>query len=478
MDELVGMIDSEWRRVLKPVGSLWLNLGDKYNNRATVRSSSHQSGLFPDRRDDTLGTPWADLTKQCRTRMTDGITREKSLLGLPWRVALALIDRGWILRAEVIWSKPNGLPESVTDRVRRSHEQWFHFVLEPQYFSAVDEIREPHTGGSHYGRKDGDSSPMLHRKVAAGEQGGVFGATNPDLFNPLGRLPGSVWRIATEPLIIPDSHREAFDLPDHFAAFPTEWPRRIIQGWSPSGVCVECGEGLLSCSYGTSTTTATASPPVRGVRQTDDVLLPETLGFDSEGTEAEPLLREGLRQSPQCEDPAEHPRVGNDKQGIHSPTRPGSPDGRQDGIRARASRRSGGEDWEDAGTLRGGAPHQRGAGRQSAGEPGTDDQVGSRQARQETAGTVSVSTLRGDDRIEGICRNCGGSEFRRSVILDPMAGTGTVPGVAHKLGRHGIGTDLSSDYCRLATWRIRDSGHFDKVTDRTWQDRQLTLGGT
>jgi hypothetical protein len=67
----------------------------------------------------------------------------KSLLGLPWRYAIGCIDHlGLILRAEMIWSKPNGLPESVTDRVRRSHEQWFHFTKEPRYFSAVDEVRE------------------------------------------------------------------------------------------------------------------------------------------------------------------------------------------------------------------------------------------------------------------------------------------------------------------------------------------------
>jgi hypothetical protein len=79
---------------------------------------------------------------------------EKSLMGIPWRYALACIDDlGLILRAEVIWSKPNGLPESVTDRVRRSHEQWFHFTLEPRYFSAVDEIREAHAVGGSSGHR-------------------------------------------------------------------------------------------------------------------------------------------------------------------------------------------------------------------------------------------------------------------------------------------------------------------------------------
>ena len=63
-------------------------------------------------------------------------------------------------------------------------------------------------------------------------------ATDPKDYNPLGKLPGSVWTVPTEPLRVPD-HLGI----DHFAAFPTEWPKRIIQGWSPAGVCVECGDG-------------------------------------------------------------------------------------------------------------------------------------------------------------------------------------------------------------------------------------------
>src|SRR5206468_9339491 len=66
-----------------------------------------------------------------------------SLMLLPQRYAIRCIDDlGLILRAEIVWAKPNGLPESVTDRVRRSHEQVFHFVKQPRYYSAVDEVRE------------------------------------------------------------------------------------------------------------------------------------------------------------------------------------------------------------------------------------------------------------------------------------------------------------------------------------------------
>lgn len=221
-------VTRECVRVLKPSGSLWVNLGDKYN--------AYNGGRGP-------GTIQDNEPRQSVPR-GNGLdvksVRPKSLIGIPWRYALRCIDDlGLILRAEVIWAKPNGLPESVTDRVRRSHEQWFHMTLEPRYYSAVDEIREATNPANDahsakyreaartYGRAATDAHPR-----SDGNGNGLFTP------NPLGKLPGSVWTVPTEPLRVPD-HLGI----DHFAAFPTEWPKRIIQGWSPAGVCVECGEG-------------------------------------------------------------------------------------------------------------------------------------------------------------------------------------------------------------------------------------------
>ena len=221
----------EMVRVLKPSGSIWVNLGDKYagsngqpggaGSSTLVGTTSHTRGMTANKAPAT-GAP------------------TKSLIGVPWRYAIRCIDDvGLILRAEVIWSKPNGLPESVTDRVRRSHEQWFHFTREPRYFSAVDEIREAtnpendahaaryREAARTYGRAATDSHPR-----ADGNGNGIFTP------NPLGKLPGSVWTVPTEPLRVPESLGI-----DHFAAFPTEFPRRIIMGWSPRGICTECGEG-------------------------------------------------------------------------------------------------------------------------------------------------------------------------------------------------------------------------------------------
>jgi DNA modification methylase len=229
---------AEMVRCLKPCGSIWVNLGDKYATAGTrqghtgvrefLAASQHYGGGVP-------GVP------------------SKSLIGLPWRYALACIDQlGLILRAEVIWSKPNGLPESVTDRVRRSHETWLHFTVQPRYFSAVDEIREPQLHG-------------LDRVGTANRQGTKWQERMDDgtprfnsvdrVLHPLGKLPGSVWSIPSQPLTVPPELGV-----DHFAAFPMAWPRRLIAGWSPAGICTVCGDGRR---------------PVRGVSQRLQDTLPD-----------------------------------------------------------------------------------------------------------------------------------------------------------------------------------------------------------
>jgi DNA modification methylase len=202
----------EWVRVLKPSGSLFVNLGDKYSGAQGPRN-----GVMP----PSLHDPKV------------GHKGDKSLLGLPWRYALACTDElGLILRRDIIWSKPNGLPESVTDRCRSSHEYLFHLVRQPRYYAAVDEIREPHESPVTPGRRHNGAA-----FAAVGRIGSADGTRHTD-GHPLGKLPGSVWDIPSQPLTVP-AHLGV----DHFAAFPMELPRRCILGWSPPGICLECGEG-------------------------------------------------------------------------------------------------------------------------------------------------------------------------------------------------------------------------------------------
>jgi DNA modification methylase len=180
---------AEMVRVLKPSGSIFVNLGDKYAQN-TERSRNGLSGALEG------GKPLRDAAETVTTpRRSNGVPT-KSLMLLPERYRIRCVDDlGLIARAVIVWAKPNGLPESVKDRVRRSHEDWVHLTREPRYFSGI-------------------------------------------ACNPLGKLPGSVWTIPTQPLRVPPELGI-----DHFAAFPMEWPSRLIRGWSPAGVCVECGEG-------------------------------------------------------------------------------------------------------------------------------------------------------------------------------------------------------------------------------------------
>jgi hypothetical protein len=252
----------EWCRVLKPGGSIFVNLGDKYQAtsfapgkrgkdvegivRPTVTKACERCGEEftggPGRRFCSSFCGGSDNSK----RAGRGGIPVKSLIGLPWRYAIRCIDElGLILRAEIIWAKPNGLPESVTDRVRRSHEQVFHFVKQSRYYSAVDEVREQYSGA--HGGQAGAT-----RYIADGYAQGVkhgFGASTLRTeggTNPLGKLPGSVWEIPTAPLTVPD-HLGV----DHFAAYPPELVRRIVTGWSPREVCTVCGEGRRPTTEGT-----------------------------------------------------------------------------------------------------------------------------------------------------------------------------------------------------------------------------------
>lgn len=233
----------EMVRVLKPTGSIWVNLGDKYaqdvelsRNGQGKRKITQSGGL--------VGTPGYLGHTTVRLGRRQNVVPRKSLIGLPWRYAIRCIDElGLILRAEVIWAKPNGLPESVTDRVRRSHETWFHFVTQPRYFAAVDEIREPHVWGREINPAWRETRRQRIEAIEGRETKGGRMAT----MHPLGRLPGSVRTVATTPLRVPEWLGV-----DHFAAFPPAWPAWVIRGWCPKG-------GVVLDPFGGTGTTALAA---------------------------------------------------------------------------------------------------------------------------------------------------------------------------------------------------------------------------
>ncbi len=121
----------EVRRVLRDDGTLWLNMGDSYSNgnRSTYKSgaSSNKSHQVQD--------------DQPRPKTPHGL-KEKDLVGLPWRVAFALQEDGWYLRSDIIWSKPNPMPESVTDRPTKAHEYVFLMSKRSSYYYDAEAIKE------------------------------------------------------------------------------------------------------------------------------------------------------------------------------------------------------------------------------------------------------------------------------------------------------------------------------------------------
>lgn len=415
-------VTKECVRVLKPSGSLWVNLGDKYvaDNRGSGSDKKRGEAKHAPR------GPLGFIT---------GGMRQKSLMGIPWRYAIRCIDElGLILRAEVIWSKPNGLPESVTDRVRRSHEQWFHFTLNPRYYSAVDTIREQHKPGqspsalsfAREGRETAPGQTMAPHRLGREAQGA----------NPLGKLPGSVWTIPTQPLRVPESLGI-----DHFAAFPMEWPRRIIQGWSPEGVCADCGF-LLGSSYDSG---------VLGVRK--------DLRTSQAQRSAKALLRQDVRQSLHGPEPVEHEVPSTDDPGLCGDLDAGPSNGAEERLPDGASILDGRAHRPRSATPGGRASQERGQDRQSDREPRTAGEGRARPPAKAAASAVRVPSLRrhGADLRDALpCPNCGGTSFRPAVVADPFGGTGTTALLAKALGRRGITVDMSADYCRLAQWRTND----------------------
>lgn len=130
VEELVGVF-RELRRVLRDDGTLWVIIGDSYSHGGC---GSRDATKWPKQsRND-------HMKKHQKTKT--GL-RPKSLLGIPWRLAFAMQDDGWILRQDIIWNKPNAMPESVKDRCTRSHEYIFMFSKGDRYYFDHEAIKEP-----------------------------------------------------------------------------------------------------------------------------------------------------------------------------------------------------------------------------------------------------------------------------------------------------------------------------------------------
>lgn len=241
------------RDVLADDGTLWLNIGDSYARNAGPEESklatTHTIGVGYKRVAENGGAPKKE------NRPPPGL-KPKDLIGIPWLLAFALRADGWYLRQDIIWHKPNPMPESVRDRCTKAHEYIFLLSKSERYFFDADAIREPWEGEAakavamgtkEVGQRGINAS--ARRGLTGGQatqfkkQGhsGYFGADGKCLLNPLGANKRSVWKVATRP------YKGA-----HFATFPPSLIEPCVLAGSRQG------DVVLDPFMGSGTTAAVA----------------------------------------------------------------------------------------------------------------------------------------------------------------------------------------------------------------------------
>ena len=209
IDNLVDVF-REVRRVLRPDGSAWLNLGDSYAQTGSGQptGSYKESTDAPEPRGDSFG--------------------RKNKMLVPHRVAIALQSDGWVVRNDVTWVKPNPMPSSVKDRLNTTTEQIFHLTPNPDYWYDLDAIREDYAeSGLQRGAYSNYSTKNRWTEKESVGNDQMEMATEP---NPAGKNPGDVFEVTTKPFA--DAH---------FAVYPPELCEKPLKATCPPTVCAECG---------------------------------------------------------------------------------------------------------------------------------------------------------------------------------------------------------------------------------------------
>jgi DNA modification methylase len=213
---LVGVF-RELRRVLRPDGVFWLNLGDSY-------AAGSGGGGAESHRRTTSGRM---MPQQGRAPVTGGLKR-KDLIGIPWMVAFALREDGWYLRADCVWHKPNAMPSSVRDRPVRDHEYLFLFSPSEHYYYDDVAVREPAVKGAA-------GSSFTRGKTAGHQPNDWEGPRRDDGW----RSRRTVWSVPTVPF-----SAKSYGVADieHFAAYPEALVEPcILSSTSAHGCCGTCG---------------------------------------------------------------------------------------------------------------------------------------------------------------------------------------------------------------------------------------------
>jgi len=217
LEHLWQMMDEIWR-VLRDDGTVWINLGDTYS--AGGRGSSCD---LSDKQKSNTGT--VALANLGSRKPPEGM-KSKCLLLIPHRFAIGCIDRGWIMRNDIIWAKRNGMPESCRDRFSKKHEYFFFMVKQQKYYFDLDGVRDKHS----YQDKRGDNRVKYFGKSGGeNEQSGSYMGQSTN-----GKNPGDVsdfWNIPTKP-----SSKK------HYATYNFDLIDKCIIAGCPEFVCKKCGK--------------------------------------------------------------------------------------------------------------------------------------------------------------------------------------------------------------------------------------------
>lgn len=256
----------EVKRVLKPTGTFWLNIGDSYwgggwrNSPFSTKSGDIQKG--------SIGTHCG--TSKPSLKGTQNGIKPKDLIGIPWMVAFALRNDGWYLRQDIIWSKSNCMPSSVKDRCTTSHEYIFLLTKKPHYFFDAEAIATPTQEVSRK-RAEYGLTTNAPKGTAEAVEVSVMG----DRFAPPTANKRDVWRMATS------GYKGA-----HFATFPEELVETCLLAGCPVGGVV------LDPFFGSGTTGSVAIRLNRNYIGID--LNPEYIKISEERTNNVQLTMEGL----------------------------------------------------------------------------------------------------------------------------------------------------------------------------------------
>ena len=209
VDNLVKVF-REVKRVLRDDGTVWLNLGDSYSSGG--RTTTTNQSL---RGDKDYGVT--------RPKPSKGI-KPKDLIGIPWRVAFALQQDGWYLRQDIIWHKPNPMPESVQDRCTKAHEYIFLLSKSQKYYFDNEAIKEyskfPEGPNSAHNIRKGADDPKMRTRTGLHQIGAIEKKNK-----------RSVWTVTTKPFA-----------GAHFATFPKDLIEPCVLAGCPEKICVDCGK--------------------------------------------------------------------------------------------------------------------------------------------------------------------------------------------------------------------------------------------